>query len=255
MLKPEVPKSRDAAPFDNGTIETLREGEVSLDFLQNEPKTDYLGLIREAESNVFKDERALRADYSEIWKPYDTPGIPGKKEVISKIFDVALPGSILCDLGGYNGKTEYLAAGHNASMYINVDRYPRGLNDSTPVDSQKGQFGKADYVDVTGQTFIEGIHNVVTVRADMLDFVSRIRDGSVNVTVNGIDADVIPIEKYHESLATEILRVTKHQGVIFGHGSYPLLRDIIKLIEQNSELINEFQIVYNAEGTVVVWRK
>jgi hypothetical protein len=255
MLNPEAPEPRDITPFDNGVIETLKEGEVPLDFLQQEPTSDYSDLVREAESNVFGDERALRADYSEIWRSYGIPGMPGiKKEEISKAFDAALPGSILCDLGGYNGKTEDVAASHDASLYINVDRYPRGLNDDTAVDPQKGHFEKRDYV-VQGQTLIKGIHNVMSVRADMLDFVSRLRDNSVNITINGIDADIIPTEKYHESLATEILRATKHQGVIFGHMSYPLLGDVMKLIKQNPELSNEFRIVYNDKGTVVISRK
>ena len=255
MLKPETPEPREGAQFDSGTIEALKEGEVALNFLQRESAGDYSELVREAESNVFRDQRALRADHSGIWQPYGIPGMPGKKEeVISEIFNTALPGSVLCDLGGYNGKTEYVAAGHNVSLYINVDRYPRGLDDNTPTDSLKGELRKEAYV-IQGQTLIEGIHNVISVRADMLDFVSRLRDGSVNITVNGIDADVIPIKKYHESLATEILRVTKHQGIVFGHMSYPLLGYIVKLIEQNSESTKEFQIVYNAEGTVVILRK
>jgi hypothetical protein len=236
-------------------IENLQEGEVMLDFLQQEPTEDYSLLIQQAERNVFSDERALRTNYSGVWDPYS--GMRERKEdIIAQHFSEAIPESILCDLGGHNGATKYLAGNHNASAYINVDRYPRGLKDDTPVDATKGVFEKREYIGpLSGTRLIEGIHNVINVRADMLDFVSRLKDASVNITINGIDGNIIPVEEYHKALAKEILRVTKRNGIIFGHGSFPVISDILKLVKTHDLLKEEFNVIYLERSDVVVRRK
>jgi hypothetical protein len=56
----------------------------------------------------------------------------------------------------------------------------------------------------------------------MLDFVSRLRDGSVNFVINGIDTWVIDHPEYDNALADEIERATKIGGVAFGMNSNAL---------------------------------
>ena len=57
----------------------------------------------------------------------------------------------------------------------------------------------------------------LSVKADMLDFVARMRDDSANFMLNGIDFASVPgSERYHEVLAQELVRATKPGGLVFG---------------------------------------
>lgn len=56
----------------------------------------------------------------------------------------------------------------------------------------------------------------LNVKTDMLNFVARLPDNSVNFCLNGIDYYIIERDAYREALFKEIKRATKINGVIFG---------------------------------------
>lgn len=252
----ESSSDRERIPSVSSVLESLPEGEIKLDVLhlQQEPRHDYSELISEAERHVFTDERALRANYAQKWNSYYGSDRRGQNESIARQFDEALPESVLCDLGGYNGNMESVAASRNASLFINVDKYPGGLRDATPIDATAGTFSRRDYVSPISRTVIvPGIHNVIDVRADMLDFVSRLKDVSTNFTINGIDSDLIPVPEYHRAVAREMLRATKRNGIIFGNSSFSVFENIFNLIQENQELRAEFSVI--SDGRAAVFRR
>ncbi len=251
------PKSLENPEDLRAHIESLEEGEVSLDFIEQTPSEDYSSAIRKVESQVFDDERALRANYDRMWLLYGIDRMSGvRNEEIKKYFDEALPGSVVCDLGGHNGGSiEVLAASRNADLFINVDKYPRGHVDDTPVDAKRGVFKNSEYKSgITDTVLVEGVHKNIDVRADMLDFVSRLKDSSVNISINGIDTDLIPDDEYHKSLAKEILRATKQGGIVFGNNS-EALQIIEEMIRADANVGSEFEVAYNKGGVAIIRRK
>lgn len=92
------------------------------------------------------------------------------------------------------------------------------------------------------------------IRADMLDFVSRIKDSSVNIVINGIDEYIISVKKYHEALAQEIFRVTKKNGVIFGNRSNCLVV-ALKSIKNDPLLKSQYEIIKETETEIVIYKK
>jgi hypothetical protein len=231
---------------------------LSLSELLQEPTRDYSWLINEADRNVFDDRSALQANHSSPWSSYNkVEGRPGQADhKLLELFERTIPGNILCELGGASGRMELFTASNNAELYLNVDKYPRGTKkDSTPINPGVGSVRKAKYRDtITDTVYLEGVHLIMGVRADMLDFVSRIKDASVNVVINGIDGDLIPVEEYHESLAKEILRVTKENGIIFGNNSSSL-NIICERIQADPLLGSHYDIVKKEQGVIVIYKK
>lgn len=235
-------------------IESLEEGEVSLDFIQQEFSEDYSRLIRAAEVVSFDDARAMRANYDEMWMRYGLEFLPGEKvpEVMS-LFKEAIPDSIVCDLGS-DGRMDLIAASHNADLFISVNKYPGGVKGDLLENPKVGYFNKVEFKDeITDTVLVPGTHNEISVQADLLDFASRLKDNSVNITINGIDSDLIDVEGYHEAVAKEIMRVTKKDGIIFGNSSVALYI-IRNLIRTKPEISERFKSVYD-NGRVVVIRK
>lgn len=227
------------------------------DFLQ-EPSSDYSRIIKQASENEFEDRHVLRANHSSPWSFYD--GIEDLQDradpKILELFKNTISGNTLCELGGASGRMETLAATNNAGLYINIDKYPSGTkDDGSPIDPTIGHVVHNKYEDrLTGAVLIEGVHATMSVRSDMLDFVSRLKNESVNIVINGIDGDLIPVKEYHKSLAEEILRVTKENGVIFGNGS-ACLTILCNLIQSDSLLSAKYQIIKRDKGVVVIYKK
>lgn len=118
---------------------------------------------------------------------------------------------LLIDLGGGRQATmKWLAEEFKAKTYVNVEKY---LPDKFPLNP------RVNIAEQLGQTPKEKETEIVFVRADMLDFISRVPNNSANFTVNGIDAFVISSPEYHSALAREISRATKVGGVVFGINS------------------------------------
>lgn len=112
-----------------------------------------------------------------------------------------LQGSILLDLGSRSpGNMEsayYLWEEAHGSQYIGIDLFAIGRGENL------------------GYT-INIIDNLYGVKDDMLLALAKMRTGSANITIDAIDHTIIPDEKYHEALATEIIRVCKPGGIVFG---------------------------------------
>jgi hypothetical protein len=116
-------------------------------------------------------------------------------EKVKNVMKEFIEGKILVDLGGGERyyKMEKLANSCGASSYLCVDKYQY---DGNKFRSNEG---------------------VMRVRMDMLRFVSRLPDNSVNFTISGIDGYVLPDRDYKEALAHEMARTTLQNGIVFGN--------------------------------------
>jgi len=128
---------------------------------------------------------------------------------IVDIFENKLKGRVLVDLGcGQhmqsaigNAYTLNLARKFQVKSYIGIDKLIK-LNDLEDFNSKN--------------------LDAIIVKADMLDFVSKLSDNSVNFTINGIDGVVIlDSDKYARAVAAEMVRATLSNGIIFGIRSEP----------------------------------
>lgn len=124
--------------------------------------------------------------------------------------------SVLVDLGG-NNLDIFSANNLQAGMYVGVNRYSDKKGE---VDPRKPSSISMGTTNVHG--LVEISSRSIYVKADMLDFVSRMPDASANFTINGIDRAIIDDIEYHKALAVEIARATRVGGVIFGAGSVSL---------------------------------
>jgi len=132
-----------------------------------------------------------------------------------------LKGKIVVDLGGNN--MQRLARDMGARVYIAVDLYEFGKE--YPADSSLNLSpGKKD-----------GEMEVVSVKSDMLEFLSRLPDKSVCICINGIDGALISYDAYHDALATEISRVISEGGIVFGNDSSCLMnmRTAAQVMKEN----------------------
>lgn len=184
------------------------------------------------------------------------------KEVM-QLFKKSISGNTLCDLGSAGGRLDYLANTLSAGIYISVDNFAGGqsikeLIDQTVDKPRTREFREPTFDGTIGN--LEGVLPILDVRADMLDFVSRLKDSSVNIMINGIDGDVIPPKEYHELLAKELLRVLKVDGLIFGNNS-DCLNILNRMISNDTELQKHFEIIdpkkhrLGVGGVVVIHKK
>jgi hypothetical protein len=160
----------------------------------------------------------------------------GKKETTeSKYFGDKLKGTILVDLGGARlCRMLSVAQMYRASGYVNVDKYIAGGFGDLPYDPTRNQYeafwskrrALPDWQEPKITTNIEP----AIVNSDMLDFVSRLPDGSVNFTINGIDNDVLghgpENEEYARILSGEIIRALRPNGILFGVNFTPIAEQI-----------------------------
>ncbi len=166
---------------------------------------------------------------------------------IVELFKTSLSESTLCDLGSAGAKMDWLASAYNASLYISVDKFPNGLREvGEPIDPTIARMEIRRVRDMSNTNSDEKFPDLplptLHIRADMLDFLSRLKNSSANVVINGIDGDIIPPEEYHQALAVELLRVVKDGGLIFGNNS-TCLGILRRMIDGNIELQRRFEII------------
>jgi len=70
----------------------------------------------------------------------------------------------------------------------------------------------------------------IQVQADMLDFLEHVPDNSCCITINGIDYNLGINDDYHKALATEMARVCKPGGIVFGVSS-----DSLNILKRNPD--------------------
>lgn len=178
---------------------------------QNPKAKEYEELIKTevARTTSVKERSGLDPpidEYSEQW--LNKIFLEVHKELLEFIRE-KISRELLVDLGGGRRATmKWLAKEFKVKTYIDVEKY---LADKFPLDPVM------NIAEQLGQTPEEAEETeIVLVKADMLNFVSRVPDNSVNFVINGIDTFVIDSPKYHSALAREISRTTKIGGVVFG---------------------------------------
>jgi len=167
---------------------------------------EYTNLIAKQDTRD-DTERFQRTEYSDRW--LDLYGERAK--TARDFFKQKLTGHPLIDLGGGMGLMRGIASEFGATEYINVDRKyhenlppnPFEIRHSAPLGNKQN----ADEIDV---------------QADMLDFVSRLKNGVASFTLNGIDYSIVNDPEYHKALAQEIIRTARKNGLIFGIRSMAL---------------------------------
>ncbi len=194
----EREKNYEAVPAENRLSTILDHGRVV--------PSEYLALIASQETRD-NAERFQRTEYSEKW--LDLLGT--RAETVRNFFKQKITGHPLIDLGGGMGIMRNVALEFGPTEYINVDRQhyenlppnPLEIRHSAPLANNPDALE-------------------IDVHADMLDFVSRLKEGVSSFTLNGIDYSIVDNPKYHAALAREILRATRKHGLIFGIQSIAL---------------------------------
>lgn len=180
---------------------------LTLDNFLNSPREEYKKLIKKAEKAVWNDNEILLTPFSYLLEDRLMFTHDEDVDVEIDFFRKRLGKKILVNLGGI--ATGEFANFLGISTYICVDRY--AYPDDIPADPCKN---------VDDKTI--GSTHILYVKADMLDFISRIPDNSVSIQIDGIDNTIIPDENYQEALAKECMRVIEKDGLIFGNNSTAL---------------------------------
>lgn len=187
--------------------------------------SQYADLIRDLETGRYgRISQTADAEYSEaIWQWLGGEGMLYRGEKDDQIkqdwqrMKDKLQGTVLVDLGcGWRLETGgfmySVVSGtkYPVSAYVGVDRYAWS---DIPYNPTLNQYEKAKNREI----ITAGSPPIGKVHADMLDFVARLPDNSVNFVLNGIDHYVMAGGgEYHKALAREIIRTLKPGGIIFG---------------------------------------
>lgn len=141
------------------------------------------------------------------------------KEIVDFLKE-KLQGLPVVDLGsGTSSSVESLAVELGASDCIQVDRFINERFKLEPLINLR-----ADSRNVKQKETYTAL-----VQADMLDFISRMPDGSANFFINGIDRLIIENRDYHEALTVELTRATPIGGIICGINS-----EVLRLLSTSS---------------------
>ena len=159
-------------------------------------------------------------------------------EIFQRFFRQHLQGSNLVDLGGGTMRNPMydFAKYFQAQLYINVEMPGLQQDWAAYRVAQKQEQG-GDFV-------------AVDLDADMLAFVSQMKDGSANFTLNGIDWAAIGDQRYHRALAKELLRVTRPGGLIFGTCS-----NILKILEEENFPLRQVKRPGYSTSDMYIWEK
>jgi len=148
------------------------------------------------------------------------PNRANEQADLQKLVREKLDGKTLVELGGRS----YFPNWYGVKTHISVNRYlecnPKN-NDKVPGNPFKNVHKglDADLLAMLGQQ--ESKMQEVEVPADMLDFIARLPDNSIdNFFMAGIDGTIIPNREYMEVIMTEMARAVKPGGLVFG-GHWP----------------------------------
>ena len=212
-------------------VQALVEGEDKpfniTEFLQ-QPKDDYSALIRQndVESDLGHWEGMFLFTQRD---DHLAENLNEKTPERKKVFDFVserLSEKMLVDLGAGRdrGRIQNMAQRLGAKIYIGVDKFfPYKEREEINSDQDLSYGEKQEDM------------QVATIKGDMLDFLSRLPDNSVCITMNGIDIDMVTSEAYINALVKEIIRVLHPSGIAFGTDS-TALRNIAQAIYLKEEL-------------------
>jgi hypothetical protein len=120
------------------------------------------------------------------------------KEKAKTILSTKLSGKILVEPGcGYGNDGIEITERFSAEGYIGIDK--RTISDRTSRIEAK------------------------IICMDMLSFIARLPDASVNFMFNGIEFNIINDERYWVRLGWEVWRATEKGGIVFGMNSHPVI--------------------------------
>lgn len=119
-----------------------------------------------------------------------------------------LAGKVLVSLGAVETPLSGALAETPPKVIINVDRYDDRIGPrEAPLDPYMVTTVKHE-----PNSAVEW-----NVKADLLDFVSRLPDNSVNLQLDGIDTVIIDDERFHRMLAQELIRVLRPGEILLGN--------------------------------------
>lgn len=198
-------------PTGEGNIEqgNSTPGEELFAKLKQSSPQEYRNLIDTEEDRINKSLGSVNVvDNFRAWIRRPEDGTPEEWEADKRIIADRLKDTPLVDLGSGYDADGYLIAQHfGSSVYVGVDIYPHGAKEKAldPLAFDKER--REDFQR-------PGSPECMLVRSDMLDFVSRLPDNSVNFMMNGLDC--VRGGEYQEKLAKEIIRALKPGGLLVG---------------------------------------
>jgi|SRR3989339_1276063 len=193
--------------------------------------------------------------YSKSWRDEYYKDDPNVQSIFRKFF----PNSVLIDLGGggFSG-VRFVAQNFEKINYVNVDRNAVYTEEKDRETEESNTFKTINEKDDDDDK--EKGNKYLSVRADMLDFVSHLQSGVYNFSINGIDKAIIDNEEYHKYLTQELLRVSEPGSLIFGTKSRVLKflneeaqleNPKVKRIYDGFEYEDEYIDDYSVEGTFI----
>lgn len=209
MISPLLPKTTTTALMLVPNTKLIEQPKpISLNLREwlthDNPNRAYLDkLIYPTEASMMSLDTCFSDDWSKIIRNKEASEVVG-------FLKGKIKGYPVVDLGGgLHGHVESLTIELEASDYIQVDKFIAEKSKLDPFINLWANSGKVKQ----GETY------AALVQADMLDFISRIPDGSANFFINGIDMLIIDDRNYHKALVSELTRATRIGGVVCGVNS------------------------------------
>ncbi len=170
---------------------------------QNPERAKIDRIIETTQSNNFDTH------YVDQWRSFKAGGDFGgsaeektRADEVIAYLEGKLKDQVIIDLGPANSFSPPVKIGKGA--YIGVEKF--NISEKAPLNPS---------VSLSDRTYPQ-IGRIIVVKADMLDFVSRVQNESGNYFISGIDGFIIRSKDYLQELAREIARSTRVGGVVFG---------------------------------------
>jgi hypothetical protein len=174
-----------------------------------------------------------RTEYSSQWQYFNST-FPDDYKNLSQI----IGNSPLVDFGcGSRKLFKFLDPEKKLQkpLQINIDEYP---------------FGQVIPLKTPEPTILEETDTEILIQGDNLLAAAQIQTESVNCSINGIEWGMKANADYEESLAEELVRITKKGGVIFGMGSH-ILDDFCR----HSKFLENLSCSDNTGSDFYIFRK
>ena len=174
---------------DESILEKIND--QSTDRLEEAKKTE--NFVKELPEDSFNDFRAASSPFFNL--------VVNENPEVQEIFSKKLAGEIIIDIG-CGSKSDFVLESldkYNIKEYVGVDKeLPE------EIEQELKSYRK------------EHKYNINYKESDMLIFLSKLPDKSVNIIMNGIDDDILTNDEYWKKLVEEITRVVKDGGIFTG---------------------------------------